>query len=156
MSNNKFPTADKIGALIWIIVWVCCGIWMPLYFAIKFGDYGSLIPMWIFIVIFWFIFFSFRWTLGQIFGFWENNYILKNWIPAKATILKVKDTGITINNWLYFMIDLVLEVKQKYEPKYETKTRAMVSRINISHYQPWNVIEIKIHPKDQKKVAVIN
>ncbi len=153
--SNKFPTADKIWALIGIVVWIGCWIWMPLYFAIKFGDYESLIPAWIFILIFGFVFFSFRTSLWTIFGFWENNYILKNWIEAKAKILKIKDTGITINNWLYFMIDFVLEVKQKYEPKYETKIRAMISRINISHYQPWNTIEIKIHPKDNKKVAIV-
>lgn len=73
-------------------------------------------------------------------------------IPGKATILEVKDTGVTINNSP--QVKLVLEVKNSFGQKYTTTTRVLVSRINPFAYQPGMEVPIKIDPKNEKNVAL--
>jgi hypothetical protein len=73
-------------------------------------------------------------------------------IPGKATILEIKDTGVTINNAP--QVKLVLEVKNSFGQKYTTTARVLVSRINPFAYQPGMEVPIKIDPKNEKNVAL--
>ena len=82
----------------------------------------------------------------------NNNRLQKNGIPGKATILEVKDTGITINN--NPQVKLVVEIKDNLGQRYTTDIRVLVSRINPFAYQPGMVIPVKIDPKNEKNVAI--
>ena len=76
----------------------------------------------------------------------------KTGTPGKATILEVRDTGVTINN--NPQVKLILEVKNSFGQKYTTQTRVLVSRINPNAYMPGMEIPVKIDPKNEMNVVV--
>ncbi len=73
-------------------------------------------------------------------------------IPARAIIIAVKDSGVTINNNI--QVKLVLELKNTFGQKYQAETRVLVSRINPGRYQPGMEVPVKVDPKNDKLVAL--
>lgn len=80
------------------------------------------------------------------------NRLQKTGLPGKATILEVKDTGVTINN--NPQVKLLLEVKNNFGQKYNTECRVLVSRLNPQAYQPGMEVPVKIDPKNEKNVVL--
>jgi hypothetical protein len=76
----------------------------------------------------------------------------KTGTPGKATILEVRDTGVTINN--NPQVKLVLEVKNSFGQKYTTQTRVLVSRINPNAYMPGMEVPVKIDSKNEMNVVI--
>ena len=76
----------------------------------------------------------------------------KTGIAGTATILEVRDTGVTINN--NPQIKLILEVKNPLGQKYTTQSRVMVSRINPNAYRPGMTVPVKIDPKNEMNVVL--
>ena len=83
----------------------------------------------------------------------EQFNILKRGEPAEATILEVKETGITINN-NYPIAKLVLEVHPPDGEPYRTEAKCMMDRFDIPAFQPGMVVQVTVDPKNRKKVAV--
>lgn len=75
-------------------------------------------------------------------------------IPGKATILEVRDTGITINE--NPQVKLKLEIQPKYGKKFTTETRALVSRINPGAFRAGMEVLVKIDPKNEQNVVIDN
>ena len=76
----------------------------------------------------------------------------KTGIPGKATIVEVRDTGITINN--NPQAKLILEIKNSFGQRYQAETRVIVSRLNPGAYQPGMEVPVKIDPKNEKNVVL--
>ncbi len=76
----------------------------------------------------------------------------KTGLPGKATILEVKDTGVTINN--NPQVKLMLEVKNSYGQKYNTQCRVLVSRINPNMFMPGMEVPVLIDPKNEQNVVI--
>jgi len=76
----------------------------------------------------------------------------KTGLPGKATILEVRDTGVTINNSP--QVKLILEVKNNLGQKYTTHCRVLVSRINPNAYRPGMELPVKIDPKNEMNVVI--
>jgi hypothetical protein len=76
----------------------------------------------------------------------------KTGIPGKATILEVKDTGVTINN--NPQVKLMLEVKNNFGQKYTTQCRVLVSRINPNMFMPGMEVPVLIDPKNEQNVVI--
>ena len=76
----------------------------------------------------------------------------KNGLPGKATILEVKDTGVTINN--NPQVKLMLEVKNSFGQKYNAQCRVMVSRLNPGMFMPGMEVAVKIDPKNEQNVVI--
>lgn len=73
-------------------------------------------------------------------------------IPARARILEVRDTGVTINQ--NPQVKLVLEVRNNLGQKYTTTCRTLVSRLNTGMYQPGMEVAVKVHPTNEKLVVI--
>lgn len=71
---------------------------------------------------------------------------------AQATVVQMWDTGVTIND--NPRVGLLLEVRPTNRPAYQVKTAQVVSRLQTSMYQPGQMLEVKIDPADQKKIAI--
>jgi hypothetical protein len=82
----------------------------------------------------------------------DTNRLQKTGIPAKARVLEVRDTGVTINN--NPQVKLVLEVKNSLGQKYTTQCRVLVSRINPGTYQAGMELPIRIDPKNEMNVVL--
>ena len=75
----------------------------------------------------------------------------KTGLPGMATILEVRDTGVTINN--NPQAKLILEIKNSFGQKYTTETRVLVSRLNPGAYVAGMQIPVKIDPNNEKNVV---
>lgn len=72
--------------------------------------------------------------------------------PAQAKILKLRDTGTTLND--NPKVELLLEVYPADRAAYQVTTKCYVSRLRISQVQTGAVIAVKIDPQDVTKVAL--
>ncbi len=76
----------------------------------------------------------------------------KTGIAGKATILEVRDTGVTINN--NPQVKLMVEIKNSFGQRYNATIRTLVSRINPFAYQPGMEVPVKIDPKNEQNVVL--
>jgi membrane-associated protease RseP (regulator of RpoE activity) len=74
-------------------------------------------------------------------------------VSAEATILKIWDTGWTVNNSP--VIGMQVEVRPPDGPAFEaTIKKTMISRIDLPQFQPGKVVPVLYDPKDLAVVAV--
>jgi Protein of unknown function (DUF3592) len=91
--------------------------------------------------------------LWFFFGRELRNYrIQRTGLPARATILDVRSTGIKINEF-YPQIELQLEVQPENGEPYQVKTKCLIDQVDIPVYQPGNVIDVTVDRKNPRKVA---
>lgn len=82
----------------------------------------------------------------------NTNRLQKTGIAARATIMEVNDTGVTVNNSP--QVKLKLEVKNSFGQKYTTQIRTLVSRLNPGAFRPGMEIAVKVDPKNEMNVAI--
>lgn len=76
----------------------------------------------------------------------------KRGVTAEAAILKVWDTGMTVNDDP--VVGLLLEVRPESAEAYQAETKALISRIDVPQFQPGQVIPVVYDPNDPKQVAI--
>ncbi len=96
-------------------------------------------------------FFVFRSVLGPEV---EARKLMETGETAEATILKVTETGWTVNN-MYYIVKFEVEVRPKDRPAYRAEIKSMISRLTMAQFQPGAVVPVKFDPKDPKKVALV-
>ncbi len=79
---------------------------------------------------------------------------IKNGVTASATVLKVWDTGMSIND--NPQVGLLLEVDSPEGRQLRIETKKIVSRLNAALVQPGVVAQIRYDPKNLKRVQVIS
>ncbi len=78
---------------------------------------------------------------------------IKNGERAKATILKVWDTGVTIND--NPQIGLLLEFLTKEGVKLQVEAKTIVSRLNVALVQPGLTADVVYDPQNTKRIQVL-
>lgn len=97
---------------------------------------------------------------GMVFLFYKlffgpmlnTSRLQKTGISGTATILEVRDTGVTINNSP--QVKLIVEIKNTFGQKYQATIRALVSRLNPHAFSTGMQIPVKIDPKNEKNVVI--
>lgn len=74
----------------------------------------------------------------------ENREILKDGQPASAKVLRISDTGTTINN--NPVVRLLLEVTPASQPAFQAETERLISRLQIPQIQPGMSVQVKFDP----------
>lgn len=82
-----------------------------------------------------------------------NSQEVKNGVVAEATILKVWDTGTTIND--NPLVGLLLEVHPNGLPAYQAETKTIVSRLSVANIQPGQTAKVQYDPGNLKRLAVV-
>jgi hypothetical protein len=77
---------------------------------------------------------------------------IKNGIIAQAKVLKVWDTGTTINDDP--QIGLLLEVTPASDVPFQAETKTLVSRLTVALVQPGVPVEVKYDPQNPKRLRV--
>jgi len=72
--------------------------------------------------------------------------------PAEATIIRIWDTGVTVNDDP--VVGFLLEVRPSGKPGYQAETKLRISRVDVPRVQPGMVVMVRIDPKDPKHVAL--
>ena len=83
----------------------------------------------------------------------HNRSILINGLPAQATILKLSDTGTTIND--NPVVRLLLEVQPPDRSPFQAETERLISRLETSQFQRGTVVQVKYDP-DSRAVALLD
>lgn len=84
---------------------------------------------------------------GDYFGTTMPDNLQKHGVSADATIVKIWDSGWTVND--NPVIGMQMKVHPTGRPEFEaTVNRYIVSRIDVAAYQPGNVIRVKFDPND--------
>lgn len=92
-------------------------------------------------------------VLRKVFGSEkQNERILATGEPAQAIVLRMWETGMTIND--NPQIQILLEVRPANRPPYQTQTKCMISRLKLALVQPDAVVAVRIDPQNQSKVAL--
>jgi len=74
----------------------------------------------------------------------HNRNVLTDGVPASATVLKLSDTGTTINNDP--VVRLLLEVQPPGGPSFQAEAERLISRLQIPQIQPGAVLQVKYDP----------
>lgn len=72
--------------------------------------------------------------------------------PAPATVVRLVDTGVTINNDP--VVEFVLRVEPPGGTPYEARSQALVSRLDVPAVQPGRVFPVKVDPQQPGRVAI--
>jgi hypothetical protein len=73
-------------------------------------------------------------------------------ITAKATILRLWDTGTTVND--NPVAGMLLEVQPPSGQPYQVETKSLIPRLATAQVQPGAVIQVKIDPAKRERVVV--
>lgn len=82
----------------------------------------------------------------------ESCEVLRIGSPATAEIVRLVDTGTTINDDP--VVEFVLRVAPPEGEPWEARTKALVSRLDVPAVQPGRVVPVKYDPADRKRVAL--
>jgi hypothetical protein len=78
--------------------------------------------------------------------------IRANGLPATATVIKIWETGVRVNN--NPVVGFLLEVHAEGLEPYEAETKALISILMIPQIQPGAVLKIKYDPENPNRVAL--
>jgi hypothetical protein len=79
---------------------------------------------------------------------------IKNGVTAQAKVVKVWDTGVTVND--NPQIGLLLEVSPVNEAPFQSEIKTIVSRLNVSLIQPGTSVQIKYDPTNPKRIQILD
>lgn len=77
---------------------------------------------------------------------------IKNGVTAPAKVLKVWDTGVSIND--NPQVGLLLEVSPATGASFQVEAKTMVSRLNVALVQPGTTAEVKYDPLKHERLQV--
>ncbi len=78
---------------------------------------------------------------------------IKNAVTAQARVMKVWDTGVSIND--NPQVGLLLHVTPSMAAAFDVEAKTIVSRLNAALVQPGITAEIKYDPHDPKRLQII-
>ena len=88
-----------------------------------------------------------------IMSWYKNRWLMVNGEPAEAIILKIWETGASVNDQP--QIGFLLEVYAPNVPVYRAEAKRIVSILNIPRIQVGSTVEVKFDPRDPSRIAVV-
>lgn len=77
---------------------------------------------------------------------------LKGGTPASATIVRMWDTGASVND--HPVAGLELDIQPAGAPSYRASITSMIPRLAAARYQPGAVVPVRIDPRNPQRVAL--
>ena len=119
-----FQTAPTTPLLIFLFMIFLVGIFAPLFLVVR-------------LIIVWY----------------RNKWLLINGEAAEAKILKIWETGATVNEQP--QVGMLLEVYAPNRPVYHAEAKRVVSILNIPRLQVGSTVEVRFDPQNPLRVAVV-
>lgn len=89
----------------------------------------------------------------KLSGTSEARAIQQIGVPARATVLEVWDTGVTVNDDP--VIGLKVRVEREGQAPYEAVIKkSRVSRVHVPQFQPGSRVPVKVDPASPARVAL--
>ncbi len=96
------------------------------------------------------VYFSLRAAFGSVI---RQEELMEKGVQAEATILEVRETGVTVNQ-NYPLAKLTLEVRPPQGEPFTVTTKELINRFDIPSIQPGAVVSVLYDPKNHKKIAL--
>ena len=77
---------------------------------------------------------------------------IKNGVQAEATVMKVWDTGVSIND--NPQVGMLLDVRPTLAPAFQAEAKKLVSRINPNAIQPRMKVQVVYDPANPKRIEI--
>jgi len=90
--------------------------------------------------------------VDSVSGISQTRELQKTGQPAKAVILKISDTGVTVNDDPVVWLDL--EVHPDNGPEFKARTKCLISRLDVPQFQPGLTIPVRYDPADHSRVGI--
>jgi hypothetical protein len=90
-----------------------------------------------------------KWVKG---AFGPNEKLLKEGVAANATILKIWDTGVTLND--NPQVGMLLEIQPIGREPFRVEMKSIISRIALAQIQPGRVVPVRYDPANPSNVAL--
>jgi hypothetical protein len=147
-----------IGRLSFFLLWIPFAGLMISMFGMPDGEYDwaelPVLARYSFIGLSFFGVTSISLMVGaSITAGLSNRSVLSRGRPATATILKIWDTGTTINK--NPVVRMQLEVHPPDEPVFQAETERLIPRLQIPQIQPGSVVHVKYDPQT-RAVALVS
>jgi len=91
-------------------------------------------------------------VVNRMSGITETRELQKTGQPAPAVILKIWDSGMSLNNDP--VVWFLLEVHPPDGPPFQAKTKAPISRLDVPQFQPGATVAVRYDPKDPSRVGL--
>ncbi len=115
---------------------------------------GNILGYFIFIMVFFLSFIlPLIFIVPTILNWRKNRYVLRHGEPARAKILKIWDTGVTVND--NPQVGLLLAVYPENLDPYQAETKKVISRLHIPQIQTGEMLEVKYNPRKPSEVALV-
>jgi hypothetical protein len=72
---------------------------------------------------------------------------------ARATILKSKETGLTVEE--HTELELLLKVHPEQEPPFQVRLTTAVYRLNAQKYRPGATLKVKYYPGEPSRLELL-
>jgi hypothetical protein len=72
--------------------------------------------------------------------------------PANGTIVRLVDTGRTINDDP--VVEFVVRVAPAEGAPFEARARGLISRLDVPQFQPGRGVPVRYDPKDRNRIAL--
>jgi hypothetical protein len=89
-------------------------------------------------------------VINRMDGMSQANELKRKGVPAEATIIKIWDTGMTVNNDP--VVGFLLEVHPREGGAYQAETKILVSRLSIP--QPGQIVPVRYDPVRPSRVSL--
>jgi hypothetical protein len=89
---------------------------------------------------------------NKVAGLSQAKELRKTGTPAQAKILKIADTGWTVNDDP--VISFILEIYPVEAAPYNAQTKIVISRIHVPQFQPGAIVPVRIDPQNAARVSL--
>jgi hypothetical protein len=91
--------------------------------------------------------------IDRMSGVSETKALQSAGVAAKAAVLRIWDTGITVNQDP--VIGMEVEVRPADGPSWKaTIPKSLISRLDVPRFQPGSVVDVRYDPHDTSRVAL--
>jgi hypothetical protein len=91
-------------------------------------------------------------VINRIDGLSQAEDLRASGVPATATILRIWDTGMTVNDDP--VVGFLLQVHRQDGADYEAETRLLISRLQIPQIQPGAVVSVRYDRSNPARVSL--
>src|SRR4051794_37112835 len=91
-------------------------------------------------------------TVDSLTGVSQARDLQKTGLAAKAVVLRIADTGMTVNDDPVAWLDL--EVRPDAGAAFQARTKCLIPRLDVPQFQPGCTVPVRYDPADRARVAV--
>lgn len=95
---------------------------------------------------------AFSLVAGRVLG--VESKLLATGVPATAVIKAVRDTGISLQNGMYTVLEFTLQIGPATPSPYQVTCRSTVPRVALSQVGLGKLVAVKVDPANPNLVAI--